>query len=67
MNIKNIDTIEYIDSDNKEEAYIIIRQCDDHVAICLSLLSQGDIESLMDKQTTLRLIDALTKASESIN
>lgn len=67
MNSKNIDTIEYIDCNDKEEACIIIRQCDDHVAICLSLKSQGDIESLMDKRTTLKLIDALRKASEPIN
>ena len=67
MNSKNIDTIDYIDCNDKEEACIIISQCDDHVAICLSLKSQGDIESLMDKKTTLKLIDALRRASESMN
>jgi hypothetical protein len=55
-------TIEFQDTSSYEEALAIVRYDEDHVAVCLSLKSDGDIEVTTTKQDVRRLLEALRRA-----
>jgi hypothetical protein len=64
MKIENIDTINFQDHGEGGDGCLIVRRCDDFVALCISLKENGDIEGVMDKKVALSLIEALQKAVE---
>ena len=53
-------TITFKDASTSQEAVAIVRHEDDQVTLCLSLLDDGDVELVMDKAVTKRLIEALS-------
>lgn len=65
MKIENIATITYMDSGENEEACAIIRKVGNKVALCISLKSNGDIETILEKNDVLKLIEALNVAINS--
>lgn len=60
--MKQIATITFQDADSSGEAVAIVRSDQNHVALCLSLLSDGDIEVVMRKVDATKLIEALKNA-----
>ena len=58
MTIKNI-AHPSNDGDSGKEAIIVVRQCDDMLAIAVSLRDNGDIEVLLDANAVRRLADAI--------
>jgi hypothetical protein len=62
--MKESATISFEDVELAEEAVAIVRHDADHVALCLSLKSNGDVEVTMKKQDARRLLDALRRALE---
>ena len=54
-------TVSFRDADSGEEATIIVRFDSEHVALCLSLRQNGDIEVVMSKDDARRLSGALQK------
>ena len=60
--MKEAATILLRDIDSSDEAVVIVRYDENHVALCLSLRSGGDVEVLMNKTDAEMLIEALNKA-----
>ncbi len=55
-------TISFRDSETSEEAVAIVRYNENQVALCISLKSNGDVETVMRKEDAVRLVEALKKA-----
>jgi hypothetical protein len=55
-------TITFLDAESSDEAVVIVRFDEKHVALCLSLKSDGDVEAVMRKEDAKRLLDALKRA-----
>lgn len=55
-------SIRFIDQDTSDEAYVFIRYDESHVAIGLSLRSDGDMEVFMSKEEARRVLEALRLA-----
>lgn len=62
MEIRNIDTIEFEDHGEGGRGVLIVRQCGEQIALCVSLKQNGDIETLLDREVVERLIDSLAKS-----
>jgi hypothetical protein len=61
MTIEESVTIEYRDDISNDDACIIVRQNPNGVTICLSLKSNGDVETSMSRQTARDLIAAIER------
>jgi len=61
MAIEESVTIEYKDDVSNDDACIIIRQNPNGLTICLSLKSNGDLETSMSRQTARDLIAAISR------
>jgi hypothetical protein len=57
-------TITFQDADSSNEAVAIVRYDETHVALCISLKSEGDIQVVMKKTDATALIEALKKATK---
>jgi hypothetical protein len=62
LNSRDIATISCRDIAREEDACLIVRIVDGGVALCISLKSDGDIETILTKDTGARLVEALQKA-----
>jgi len=60
--VKEAASITFHDLESSEEAVVIVRYDTERIALCLSLKTDGDVEVVMDKANTKRLIEALNKA-----
>lgn len=60
--MKEAASIIFHDLESSEEAVVIVRYDTEKIALCLSLEKDGDVEVVMDKANTKRLIEALNKA-----
>jgi hypothetical protein len=58
-------TIRFQDADTEEESLVIVRDDGKNIGLCLSILSNGDIEVFMDKKDVVKLIEALNTAVQS--
>ena len=56
-------TIEFYDEVAQDKACVIIRNVSGRVAICLSLMSDGDVEVSLTSDQVDQVIEALRKAS----
>ena len=56
-------TIKFHDHGENQEGFIVIRNFDDKVAICLSLQENGDVEALIGKDVVHEIIEALKTAA----
>jgi hypothetical protein len=56
---KNMTTIEFYDVESQSPACVIVRRCDDRIALTISLKSAGDVEALLDRNSAERLVWAL--------
>ena len=61
--MKEVATIMIHDVESSGEAVAIIRPSNNCVSLCLSLKSGGDVDIVMDKADTEKLVEALKKAS----
>jgi hypothetical protein len=59
---KSDTTIELFDEESKDQACVIVRRCGDKVCLCISLRTDGDVETVMDRDTAARLVRALETA-----
>lgn len=57
-----IDTIEFVDLDARDEALIIVRASTNQVALCISKKQDGDIEVSFGVEECKRLMEALQQA-----
>ena len=55
-------TIQFFDEESRSEACVIVRRCGERIALCVSLRSDGDVETFMDKGNATHLIEALREA-----
>ena len=55
-------SIRFIDHDTSDEAYVFIRYNESHVALGLSLMSDGDMEVVLNKEDARRVLEALRLA-----
>jgi hypothetical protein len=63
MNMLNeIATIKFTDVDTGDEALAVVRSDENHIALGLSLKSDGDIEVVMKKEDAEKLSNVLAKA-----
>ena len=62
MRMQEVATIQFTDADSGDKAVAIVRAGEAHVALCLSLLSNGDIEVVMGSGEGTRLVEALQRA-----
>jgi hypothetical protein len=62
--MKEIATIPFFDSNSSSEAVAIVRHDKSHVALCLSIKSNGDIEVVLTKSDATKLLNALKKVIE---
>jgi hypothetical protein len=60
--MKEAATISFQDAESQDEAVAIVRYDENHVALCLSLKSDGDVEVVMKKGDVEKLIEALKKS-----
>jgi hypothetical protein len=58
-------TIAFREMESSEDAVFIVRRDKDRVSLCVSLLSDGDIEVMLDHATTRNLIAALQSSVEN--
>lgn len=63
--MKDIATIQFQDAGEHCDAVAIVRADATHVAVCLSLASDGDTEVVMPRETARQLAAALEKALSS--
>ena len=63
--MKESATIIFRDAESSDEAVAIIRYDTNHVALCLSLKSDGDLEVVMEKEDARRLLVALEQSLKS--
>jgi hypothetical protein len=61
--MKEIATIQFEDAAEHCDAVAIVRANATHVAVCLSLASNGDTEVVMPRATARQLVAALEKAA----
>lgn len=59
----NSSTIKFFDHGENQEGFIVIRDFDDKVAICLSLQENGDVEALIEKDVVREILEALKTAT----
>ena len=59
METRNIDTIEFEDHGVGGRGVLIVRQCGEQVALCVSLEDGGDVEVMLNKKVVERLINSL--------
>jgi hypothetical protein len=64
--MKEAATITFQDIESSNEAVAIVRYDDTHVALCLSLKSDGDLEVMMEKSDAQKLIQGLQKAVSQV-
>jgi len=64
--MNELTTFTFTDASSGDEVCVVIRYGDGSVAFAMSLLSNGDVEVVMQKQTLSKLIDALTDAKSRI-
>jgi hypothetical protein len=55
-------TIRFQDAESAHKAVVIVRFDEDHVALCLSLEHDGDVEAVMSKEDARNLVKALVRA-----
>lgn len=60
--MKNIATIKFHDTQQSDEALVIVRSDGQTVGLTLSLGSNGDIEVFMSREITKQVIEALNKS-----
>ncbi len=63
--MKDIATIQFEDAAEHCEAVAIVRADSTHVAVCLSLATDGDTEVVMPRATARQLVAALEKGISS--
>ncbi len=57
-------TLAMTDLNTQDEAVVIVRHDDSTVALCLSLMSDGELEVLITKENARKLVAALQAAVE---
>lgn len=62
MQTKEVATLSFIDSENRDEAVVIVRVTEGSVGLCLSLKKDGDMEVFMPTEDCRKLIQALQSA-----
>jgi hypothetical protein len=62
--MKEAGTIEFKHAETSDLAVVIVRYDQSHVALCVSLESDGDVEILMRKEDCRKLLEALNRAVE---
>jgi hypothetical protein len=63
MESKEIGTFTFVDAASNDEAVAIVRVLGDNtIGLCLSLLSNGDVEVFMHKDDARRIAEALAAA-----
>jgi hypothetical protein len=55
-------TITFCDAGSSDEGVAIVRYDENHIGLCLSLKSDGDIEVVMSRSDAGKLIEALSNA-----
>ena len=60
--MEQVETITFEDLGTKSEAVAIVRRDVDKVALCLSILVDGDIEVFMKREDARKLLEALRAA-----
>lgn len=65
--MKDLTTYTFTDGASGDEVCVILRYSEVSVAFTMSLMSNGDVEAVMNKQELSKLIDALTEAKNRIN
>jgi hypothetical protein len=56
-------TIQFIDGESKEDAWVIVRRCaDGTIGLCSFLRSQGEVEVFIDRKSAEQLLSALKMA-----
>ena len=60
--MKEAATIKFRDSETGDEAVAIVRYDKRHIALCLSLKPNGDVEVVMGAVEARKLLEALAKA-----
>jgi len=63
--ITNIASISFHDAESDSEGFASIRLCEGKVAISLSTNENGDLDTLMSKESAKEIADAIYKAIES--
>jgi len=64
--MRDIATIQLMDNQSQEECVAIIRVVGDSIGLCISLISDGDVEIFMRKDDCEQVIKALQQAVSSI-
>jgi hypothetical protein len=62
--MKEIATIKFYDIASSDEGAAIVRCDEEYIALCLSLKLGGDVEIVMNKTDTQKIIDALVQATK---
>ena len=62
MALKQIASIQFIDTEQDQEAVVIVRASKKTIAIAISLKDDGDAEVFMSQQDGLRLFQAIKEA-----
>ena len=60
--MKQIATIQFKDAGSNQDAVAIVRAEEGHIALCLSLQNDGDVEALLEPLECQRLSEALQLA-----
>jgi hypothetical protein len=55
-------TICFQDTVTKEDSLVTVRHDGKNIGLCLSILSNGDVEVFMEKKDVVKLIEALNRA-----
>jgi hypothetical protein len=65
--MKELTTFTFADISSGDEVCIVIRYSEESVALAMSILSNGDLEVAMGKETLSKLIEALSAARSRLD
>jgi hypothetical protein len=57
--------VNFYDHNHESDAFAVIRICDDSVALCFSVMKNGDIEIFMDRSIAKRIASAIYEVISS--
>ena len=60
----NVATVEFVDPSSQQEGVVIVRIVDGRVALCLSLQTDGDVETVLSVEDASTIARALLKAAQ---